>query len=222
MGYTSSYMKVSITFHGGAGAVTGSNFLLEVEGKKALIDCGLVQSSKFCDACNKPPFPYDPASIDTLIVTHAHIDHVGRIPLLLKEGFKGGIYSTIATRELAHELLLDAVEVMRQKGRAGAASLRGTRRREMFQQLERYSVSRGHRFARRLGFFIRRFGTHPWFGSGKTCPESRRKDAPFHGGSRQSGKSHPPGGGDSGGCFFFGDGKRVRQSSARRCERSDA
>ena len=117
MGYTSSYMKVSITFHGGAGAVTGSNFLLEVEGKKALIDCGLVQSSKFCDACNKPPFPYDPASIDTLIVTHAHIDHVGRIPLLLKEGFKGGIYSTIATRELAHELLLDAVEVMRQERR---------------------------------------------------------------------------------------------------------
>ncbi len=116
-------MNVSITFCGGAGTVTGSNFLVEAlpaqagDGKKFLVDCGMAQGGSFAEESNRAPFLYEPSSIELLIVTHAHIDHVGRIPLLVKRGFRGIIYSTDATKELARELLMDAVSVMRQEHR---------------------------------------------------------------------------------------------------------
>ena len=72
-----------LTFCGGVGSVTGANFLLEAVGKKVLVDCGMVQGSRFADDENRTVFPYDPASIDFLLVTHAHIDHIGRIPKLV-------------------------------------------------------------------------------------------------------------------------------------------
>ncbi|MEK7575297.1 MAG: MBL fold metallo-hydrolase, partial [Patescibacteria group bacterium] len=72
-----------LTFYGGVGSVTGANFLFEVSGKKILVDCGMVQGSRFADDENKKPFPYDPASMDILLVTHAHTDHIGRIPKLV-------------------------------------------------------------------------------------------------------------------------------------------
>ncbi|MBI2097891.1 MAG: MBL fold metallo-hydrolase [Candidatus Vogelbacteria bacterium] len=109
----------SITFHGGAGTVTGANFLLETSGHKFLIDCGLFQGGKIVEDKNREPFPYDPASIDALFVTHAHLDHVGRIPKLVREGFHGVIYSTPPTRDIAELILTDSLGVMEKEAKAG-------------------------------------------------------------------------------------------------------
>lgn len=109
--------KAKLTFHGGAGTVTGANFLLETDETKMLVDCGLFQGEDFSDKRNHKPFPYNPNEIDILFVTHAHIDHTGRIPKLVKEGFKGVIYSTPGTKELAEAMLLDSVRVFERKKR---------------------------------------------------------------------------------------------------------
>lgn len=104
--------KPTLTFCGGTGSVTGANFLLTTPTSKILVDCGMVQGRKVCEDVNAEPFPYDPATIDALIVTHAHIDHIGRIPKLIKDGFKGVIYSTLQTKELTEVMLPDAARVM--------------------------------------------------------------------------------------------------------------
>ena len=91
---------------------TGSNFLVEFGGKKILIDCGLVQGEKYSIPTNREPFSYDTKSIDALLVTHAHLDHVGRIPRLVREGFKSTIISTEPTREMAELIMLDSLGVL--------------------------------------------------------------------------------------------------------------
>ena len=101
-----------LTFCGGAGSVTGANFLLEIDGKKILIDCGLVQGLEIADELNWADFLYDPKDIDILFITHAHIDHIGKIPKLIHEGFKGKIYSTRPTRELTKPMLLDTANIL--------------------------------------------------------------------------------------------------------------
>jgi len=103
---------LKITFCGGTGSVTGANFLLETEGKKILVDCGLTQGTKLADDINWAPFIYDPKEIDILFVTHAHVDHLGRIPKLINEGFKGKIYSTLPTQALAMPMLEDTVGIL--------------------------------------------------------------------------------------------------------------
>lgn len=101
-----------ITFCGGAGSVTGANFLLEVEDKKILIDCGLIQGMKLADDINWDPFPYDGKAIDILFITHAHVDHLGRIPKLIHEKFRGKIYSTKPTKSLALPMLEDTMGIL--------------------------------------------------------------------------------------------------------------
>ncbi len=108
-----------LTFHGGAGTVTGANFLLQLDNRSFLIDCGLFQGEKIVEDKNREPFPYDPSSLDALFVTHAHLDHVGRIPKLVKEGFRGQIYSTPPTRDIAELILTDSLGVMEKEARAG-------------------------------------------------------------------------------------------------------
>lgn len=103
-----------LTFHGGAGEVTGANYLLESGGEKILVDCGLAQGSNFAEKSNFQPFPYDPKEIKAVCVTHAHIDHIGRIPKLVKDGFRGTIYSTPPTRDFAELLLLDSKHLLEQ------------------------------------------------------------------------------------------------------------
>ena len=104
--------KLKITFCSGAGTVTGANFLLEGNGKKFLIDCGLIQGEKFVDDLNWAKFTYDASTIDILFISHSHIDHIGRIPKLISEGFNGKIISTIPTKELTEIMLADTAHIL--------------------------------------------------------------------------------------------------------------
>ena len=102
----------TLGFYGGVGNVTGANFMLDTGAAAFLVDCGLVQGDRFAQAVNAKPFAYNPQDVDVLLVTHAHADHIGRIPKLVKDGFKGVIYSTSPTRDLANIMLRDALKVM--------------------------------------------------------------------------------------------------------------
>lgn len=107
--------KLQLTFFGGIGSVTGANFLLEGGNTKLLVDCGLFQGISDSNLENNEPWPYDVKSIDYLFVTHAHMDHIGRICKLVRDGFSGDIYSTPETKELASVMFLDALKVMEMK-----------------------------------------------------------------------------------------------------------
>lgn len=102
----------SLTCCGGVGNATGANFLLKTPELSLLVDCGLIQGSRFAVDENHAPFVYSPADVSYLFITHAHMDHVGRIPKLVKDGFKGTIYSTIETKELAALMLDDAYNLL--------------------------------------------------------------------------------------------------------------
>ncbi len=113
--------KLKLTFCSGAGTVTGSNFLVERIGhsdQSFLVDCGLVQGTREQEKMNLDPFPYDPKEIGALFITHAHLDHIGRIPRLVKQGFRGKIYSTPPTRDIAEVSLKGRLQVL-EKGLAG-------------------------------------------------------------------------------------------------------
>ena len=101
-----------IKFYGGVGSVTGANFMVQTDITTLLVDCGLIQGDYFSREINAKPFPYDPSRVDTLFITHAHADHIGRVPKLFKAGFKGDVYSTSATKDLAAAMFKDAYKVM--------------------------------------------------------------------------------------------------------------
>ena len=86
--------SLKISFFGGVETPTGSNFLIEDSSTKLLVDCGLFQGCRMCEDKNRENFPFEPRSINYLFVTHAHLDHIGRIPKLVRDGFKGKIIST--------------------------------------------------------------------------------------------------------------------------------
>lgn len=109
--------KTTLTCCGGVGNATGANFLLRHDGISILVDCGLVQGSSFAMAENREAFPYEANEIDVLLVTHAHMDHIGRIPKLVRDGFSGVIYSTEETRELASVMLADARGLLEREAR---------------------------------------------------------------------------------------------------------
>ncbi len=102
----------NLTFHGATGEVTGANFLLEIDGKKILIDCGMHQGTREEEDKNFTSFAYNPADTDILFVTHAHQDHIGKIPKLVKDGFQGVIYSTPPTRDIAKLMFEDALGLL--------------------------------------------------------------------------------------------------------------
>ncbi len=104
--------QLKITFASGAGTVTGANFLIEGNGKKFVIDCGLIQGEKLTDDVNWELFKYPISEIDIIFITHAHIDHIGRLPKAIAEGFKGRIISTIPTKEISAFMLEDTVNIL--------------------------------------------------------------------------------------------------------------
>lgn len=106
---------MKLTFLGGAESVTGSNYLLEHEGKHILIDCGMFQGDEKLEQKNRESLPFNVHTIDAVFITHAHIDHIGRVPLLVRKGYEGPIYSTAPTKDEAYELLLDAYTLMTHK-----------------------------------------------------------------------------------------------------------
>lgn len=101
-------MSVRLTFHGAAGCVTGFCARLQTPQASLLVDCGMFQGSKTLKALNYQPFPFDPKSVDAVLLTHAHIDHSGLLPKLMLAGFEGPIWATTATRELCEVMLADA------------------------------------------------------------------------------------------------------------------
>jgi len=101
-------MSVNITFLGGAGTVTGSKYLIQHDGKHVLVDCGLFQGYKQLRLRNWNPLPVAPHQIDVVLLTHAHLDHSGYLPLLVKEGFSGHVYASRGTRDLCKILLPDS------------------------------------------------------------------------------------------------------------------
>lgn len=114
-------MSINLKFCSGVGSVTGANFLLTLSDgtktTKILVDCGLIQGEKVAQAENREEFGYVASEIDMLFITHAHLDHVGRIPKLVKEGFNGKIYSTPETMALAALILEDAVGLLEKEAK---------------------------------------------------------------------------------------------------------
>lgn len=104
-----------LSFFGAAREVTGSNTLVQIFDKKILIECGLFQGFKMAEERNFQDFPYNPAEIDFVIVCHAHLDHTGRLPKLVKDGFSGKVFCTSPTKELARLVLEDSEKLMREE-----------------------------------------------------------------------------------------------------------
>lgn len=120
--------SLKLHFCGGAGSVTGANYLLETGGSKILIDCGLFQGSKELEARNAERFVYDPKTIKAVIITHSHLDHIGRLPQLISGGFAGKIFATPPTIDFTRLILEDSVKILMEKAeRAGVLPLFGQR-----------------------------------------------------------------------------------------------
>jgi len=116
-------MTTRLTFFGAAGTVTGSRYLVEAGGRRVLVDCGLFQGLKKLRERNWQPLPFDPKSLDAVVLTHAHLDHTGYLPVLVRAGYRGPIYCTAATRALIGILLPDSARI--QEEEAEYANRRG-------------------------------------------------------------------------------------------------
>ena len=114
---------MKLTFYGGAGVVTGANYLIECSGAKILVDCGLQQGGRMAEKENYEKFAYDPSTIDAVFLTHAHLDHVGRIPKLYKEGFRGKIFATHPTLDLARINLDDSLHILKKEAEGSEQEL---------------------------------------------------------------------------------------------------
>lgn len=106
---------MKLKFCGGVRTVTGSCYYLDTGSYKLLVECGAFQGKDDVERLNYEPFPFNPSEIDAVILTHAHYDHCGRLPVLVKQGFKGKIISTQPTRDLTKIILLDAARLQKEE-----------------------------------------------------------------------------------------------------------
>jgi len=106
---------MNLTFFGATRTVSGSHYLLEFSGRKILIDCGLLQGDRFAEEQNHESFPYNPKEIEAVLISHAHIDHIGLLPKLCKDGFLGKIYATSPTKDLADPIFEDTLGLMEEQ-----------------------------------------------------------------------------------------------------------
>ncbi|MCA0198056.1 MAG: MBL fold metallo-hydrolase [Proteobacteria bacterium] len=102
---------MQVEFHGAAGEVTGSMHLVEAAGRRILLDCGMLQGGRALEARNFDPFPFDPAALDALVLSHAHIDHIGRVPRLVAQGYRGPVFLQRASADLLPVMLDDAASL---------------------------------------------------------------------------------------------------------------
>src|SRR3989344_5459348 len=104
-----------LSFYGACREVTGSNIMLEASGEKIIIECGFFQGGENSEERNLAPFAFDPASFNAAIIGHAHLDHTGRLPKLVKDGFGGQIFATAPTKDLTELVLTDAQKLMEEE-----------------------------------------------------------------------------------------------------------
>ena len=134
---------MKLEFYGAAAEVTGSCHILHVNGKKVLLDCGMIQGSRRDEDRNRDPFPFDAAKIDAVILSHAHLDHCGRLPLLVKRGFRGPVFAQEASCELTAILLADAAHLAERD-----AEYRSRKTGKRVKPL--YTIEQGERVVRQM------------------------------------------------------------------------
>ena len=110
-----------LRFLGAADTVTGSRYLVHSGSRRVLVDCGLFQGFKVLRTRNRAPFPVDPSSLDAVLLTHAHLDHSGYLPALVRDGFRGPVYTTAGTADLCRILLPDSAHLLEEEARHAAA-----------------------------------------------------------------------------------------------------
>jgi metallo-beta-lactamase family protein len=132
-------LKVRLNFIGAAQNVTGSSFLLESNNTRILVDCGLYQERKLVSR-NWEPFPVDPASIDAVLLTHAHLDHCGLLPKLVRDGFRGNIYCTEATAEITQIILIDSARLQEEDAQFKKMRHEREGRKGPFPEIPLYTV----------------------------------------------------------------------------------
>jgi metallo-beta-lactamase family protein len=135
--------RMQLEFFGAAGEVTGSCHIVRAGGRQLLLDCGMVQGGGDAAARNRLPFPFEPALIDAVVLSHAHVDHCGRLPLLVKRGYRGPIYTNPACADLVPILLRDAADLaVREAERASGDPAAGAAAQPLFDAQDAEAVVR--------------------------------------------------------------------------------
>jgi metallo-beta-lactamase family protein len=127
-----------VTFLGAAGTVTGSRYLVETDSTRVLVDCGLFQGPQSLRARNREPLPFDPAALDAILLTHAHLDHSGYLPVVVREAFHGLVISTTGTRDLCNILLPDSAHLQEEEARY--SNRRGRRKHPVVPLYDHHDV----------------------------------------------------------------------------------